>query len=133
MFVKKRKEPIAYVRRLLKKDGIFLFMEKLLQENQIEYDRREQLKDTFFKNHYFLPEQIKDKKLNILSEMRQGQVTLDMLLSGIRENFRYAWIIWNSANFYEIVASDSLHNIELFMSLIDPYVPDKFIVIKTLL
>ena len=133
MYGKKRKEPIAYMRRLLKEDGLFFFMEKLLQKDEDEYNRREELKDTFFKNQYFSPKQIDDKKINILSEMRQGQVTLDMLLSGIKANFRYAWMIWNSANFYEIVASDSFENIDLFMSLIDdPYVPDKFLCDKNL-
>lgn len=133
MYGKKRKEPIAYMRRLLKNDGLFLFMEKLLQEDQKEYDRRERLKDIAFKNQYFLPKQIEEKKTHILREMRQGQVTLDMLLDGIKANFRYAWIIWNSTNFYEIIASDSLDNIERFISLIDdPYVPDEFICDKNL-
>ena len=127
MYGKNRREQIAYARRVLKKDGLFFMMEKLIHPDNDEYIRREKLKDEIFKSNYFTRDQIDEKKSNILKEMREGQVTFESLLNGIKYNFKYAWLIWNSANFYEIVASDNLDNLEKFISLLDdPYLPEKF-------
>jgi hypothetical protein len=128
MYGKKRVDQIAYTKRLLKKDGLFFMMEKILHPDHKEYMRREKLKDHTFKNNYFTQEQIKHKKANILQDMKSGQVSLDELISGIKNNFKYAWVIWNSLNFYELVASDNLKKLETFISLLDhPYVPEEFV------
>ncbi len=133
MYGKNRMQQIAYAKRLLKDKGIFIMMEKILHPDEQEYMRREELKDVCFKRHYFDLDQIKEKKQNILLDMRSGQVSLDDLLASINSNFKHAWLIWNSANFYEIVASDSLDRLEKFISLLDdPYVPDKFVCDKHL-
>jgi hypothetical protein len=127
MYGKNRTEQIAYVRRLLKQDGLFFMMEKLVHPDPEEYIRREKLKDEVFKSNYFTQDQIDKKKTNILHEMREGQVSYEYLLDAIKDNFKYAWLIWNSANFYEIVASDSLDNLTEFISLLDdPYIPEMF-------
>ena len=127
MYGNNRDEQIAYVRRILKRDGVMIFLEKLNQENRQEYERRESIKDKFFKSKYFTEEEVARKKSSILSEMEKGQVTLPELSQEIKKHFAYVHLIWNSANFYEIVASNSRVSIDLFLSLLpEPFVPSEF-------
>lgn len=123
MYSKKRSDQIAYVRRVLKKDGLMVFLEKLNHDDPIEYTRREQIKDSF-KTQYFTPDQIEEKNKSILLEMEKHQVSLKELTEAINLHFSHAYLIWNSANFYEIIASDNFYSLRDFIHLIDkPYVP----------
>jgi len=127
MYGNNRSEQIAYIKRVLKEDGIISFLEKLNHEDSTEYARREKIKDDLFKSKYFTTEEIQAKRTTILEEMEKGQLTLSELSSAIKEHFQYAYIVWNSTNFYEIIASNNKLRIQSFLDLLpDPYVPDAF-------
>ncbi len=129
MYGNNRDEQIAYVSRLLKEDGLMIFHEKMNHFKVDEYKRLEKLKDDKFKSQYFNENELKLKKLNILSEMEAGQVTLSEFRQALKTHFKYAYIIWNSCNFYEIVASNNKKIIESFISYLPaPYVLDDFII-----
>ena len=127
MYGNNRYEQIAYVKRLLKEGGLMMFCEKMNHPNSQEYERMEKVKDDLFKAKYFTGTDITQKKTDILSEMTRGQVTLEEFSDAVRSHFKHAYVIWNSTNFYEIVASDDKAAIDMFLSLLpEPYVPDQF-------
>jgi hypothetical protein len=127
MYNKDRSRQIAYTKRVLNSNGIFIFLEKYFHPLIAEYDRRERIKDECFKSKYFTEDQIKSKKEWVLSEMEKGQVTLDEMVNAIKEHFSYVYMIWNSVNFYELAASNSRDHIELFLGKLgESYVPDAF-------
>lgn len=126
-FGKNRKDYIAYVCRCLKEDGLFFATEKLSHENKIEYLKREEIKNNLFKSKYFSIEEIESKKASILSEMEKGQVCLDELVNATAILFKHIYLLWNSTNFYEIVASNNDEKIRAFLELlVEPYVPSPF-------
>lgn len=128
MYNPDRKAQIAYVKRVLKEDGFIIFCEKLLHPSRREYDRREVIKDSLFKSQYFSQADIAQKNQQILMEMERCQVTLDELIAAIGYHFKYTYMIWNSTNFYDIVASNNQSNLEIFVSLLGPYyVPMPFL------
>lgn len=122
-----RDEQVAYVKRILKEGGLMIFFEKMNQPSPHEYWRREAIKDDVFKTYYFSAEDIVAKRVEIVSEMGEGQVTLDDFTSVLKQHFTCAELIWNSGNFYEIVASDSSENLECFLKYLkEPFVPAQF-------
>ncbi len=122
-----RNEQIAYVSRVLKNDGLIFFQEKMLYPDTDEYERRENIKDRFFKPTYFTTSEVSEKKRIILSEMEKGQVSLETFSKALKQHFNFAYIIWNSTNFYEIVASNSKLTIDTFLqNLSEPFVPESF-------
>lgn len=128
MYSKDRVNQIRILARVLKQDGIILFEEKLINKDLNEYVKGERIKDEMFKIKYFDKFQISEKKTNILSAMEKNQVDLQELSNAIKKNFKYAALIWNSANFYTIVASNSLHNLDKFISFfLPPCLPEQFI------
>ena len=127
MYGNYRDEQIAYVSRLLKDDGLIIFFEKMNHPNQHEYNAREEVKDRSFKLQYFEPSEISVKKKEILLEMENGQVTLSEFCEALKTHFQEAHLIWNSGNFYQIVASNSRVMLQRFLSFLsDPYVPREF-------
>ena len=123
---KDRAQQIAHVKQILKRDGIFICLEKLANSNAIEYKNREAIKDNKFKSKYFTVEEINWKKNNILTSMNY-EVNYKTLISAFKVHFKFAYLIWNSANFYEIIASDSKSSIEkLLEKLPEPYIPEEF-------
>ena len=128
MYGSNRIEQIAYVRRVLHEDGLMLFLEKMNHANTEEYRKREQIKDTEFKSRYFSPDELEAKKTGILAEMEKGQVTLQEFIVALKRHFKVAYLIWNSANFYEIAASNSEQTVRTFLDLLpEPSVPKNFI------
>ncbi|NET15168.1 MAG: class I SAM-dependent methyltransferase [Okeania sp. SIO1H6] len=128
MYHPNRKAQIAYVKRVLKSDGLMIFCEKLINPVRDEYERREHLKDNLFKAYYFTKADIDQKVSQILEEMEQCQVTLDELVDAISYHFKYAYMIWNSTNFYELVASNDQSNLQKFISFLgEHYVPAPFL------
>lgn len=117
-----RRLQINHIKKLLKPKGIVFFLEKLNHIDVEEYARREALKDKVFKSRYFTDEEISWKQEQMLNHMQSGQVTLAELSQKVSENFRHAYLIWNSTNFYEIVASDDNDNIQRLMKLLGPVV-----------
>jgi len=127
MYSPNRNDQIAYVRRVLKDDGLIIFCEKLMHPSRHEYERREKIKDSF-KSQYFSKSDIDQKSKQILEEMEKCQVTLDELVPSIGHHFKYAYMIWNSTNFYEIVASNAKANLDNFVNfLCQYYVPTPFL------
>ncbi len=131
MHATNRKEQIAWVCQNLRDDGLFLAWEKCSLEENEEYQRREYLKDTLFKSRYFTVDQIKEKGNTILNRMETGQVSLKKLVEDISFTFKHAAVIWNSGNFYTIVAANQANRIEQFCNyLAPPYIPENFNHIK---
>lgn len=63
--------------------------------------------------------------------MERGQVTKNQLINATSKFYKYGALIWNSANFYEIVVSNSKESIELFLKFLPkPYVPKKYMLEK---
>ncbi|MBO9111879.1 MULTISPECIES: class I SAM-dependent methyltransferase [Rhizobium/Agrobacterium group] len=120
MYSPNRQQQIAFVRRNLKAKGLMIFLEKFRSQDVEEYRRRELQKDHGFKVRYFSEAEINRKKINVLETMNLNEVTLDEMRSVLREVFSYAYIIWNSGNFYSIAASNSLRNLDLFVSCFGP-------------
>ncbi|KPA16888.1 hypothetical protein MHK_002894 [Candidatus Magnetomorum sp. HK-1] len=122
-----REKQIGYVFRLLKKDGLMVFTEKLNQSDPDEYERREIIKDKLFKSKYYSDEEIQYKKTSILNDMSKGQVDQETLIKAIKKYFKYIVLTWNSTNFYEFVTSNNENTIQLYLSqLIPPYIPEPF-------
>ena len=122
-----RENQIGHVASLLKDDGLAFFLEKLNHADPTEYNRREQVKDNLHKSHYFTPEEIEWKRQQMLSQMYSGQVYFDDLIKAILRHFKYVYLIWNSTNFYEFVASNNEENLEAFVcTLGQPYLADEF-------
>jgi hypothetical protein len=118
---------IGHVSQLLKKNGIVFFLEKLHLPDMAEYEKREELKDNHFKSTFFSENEIVWKKEKMLSDMERCQVTFDELIFAISQHFKYIYLIWNSANFYELAASNSDTTIEKFcLLLLRPFVPEIF-------
>ncbi|NEQ97628.1 MAG: class I SAM-dependent methyltransferase [Cyanothece sp. SIO2G6] len=138
MYGPDRNAQIAYVKRVLKDDGLFIFCEKLMHPDRDEYERREQVKDDLFKSNYFSKSEIAQKSTQILEQMERCQVTLDELISAISCHFKYAYMLWNSTNFYEVAASNCASTLRKFIdSLGRSYVPTPFLceenIVKVLL
>lgn len=130
MYGNNRVEQIEYISQSLKQDGLLILFEKLNADNYSKYNMMENIKDEF-KAHYFKVEQIIKKKENILDTMEKGQVTKAQLIDAASKFYRYGALIWNSANFYEIVVSNSKENIEIFLKFLPkPYVPKKYMLEK---
>ncbi|MDH0117982.1 hypothetical protein [Agrobacterium pusense] len=120
MYSPNRQQQIAFVRRNLKAKGLMIFLEKFRSQDIEEYRRRELEKDHGFKIRYFSEAEINRKKTNVLDAMNLNEVALDEMRCVLREVFSYAYIIWNSGNFYSIAASNSLRNLDLFVSCLGP-------------
>ena len=83
-----------------------------------EYQKREIQKDYSFKQRYFSKDEINTKKEIVLNTMNLNEVSVDDMLSAIKQHFKYASIYWNSGNFYSIAASNSLKHISTFINLL---------------
>ena len=122
-----REKQIGYVFRVLKKDGLMIFTEKINHADPEEYKKREAIKDELFKSKYFSHEEIEWKNSSILKDMANGQVDLETLIKAIRKYFKYVYLTWNSTNFYEFIASNDETSIAQYLSqLIPPYIPQPF-------
>ncbi|HAF4329136.1 hypothetical protein Q5499_25705 [Escherichia coli] len=117
MYSPNRSGQINHVKRLLNNDGIFIFTEKHSSEHD-EYQKREIQKDYSFKQRYFSKDEINTKKEIVLNTMNLNEVSVDDMISAIKQHFKYASIYWNSGNFYSIAASNSLKHISTFINLL---------------
>ncbi|MEM9219975.1 MAG: hypothetical protein AAGD25_37315 [Cyanobacteria bacterium P01_F01_bin.150] len=120
---------IKYVSDLIKQDGLVICMEKLKDDQDIsKYHKFEKIKDQKFKVNYFLDEEISFKEQSLLKGMSDaGQVDFTTIINALKYHFEHVYLIWNSANFYEFVASHNGDRIEQFISLLPkPYVPMEF-------
>ncbi|MCR6477338.1 class I SAM-dependent methyltransferase [Variovorax sp. ZS18.2.2] len=122
-----REQQIGHVSKLLKPDGLIFFLEKLNHPDQAVYELRERAKDDLHKLHYFTPEEVAWKRNQMLTQMHNGQVEFDVLLRAIRSQFAHVYLLWNSTNFYEFVASNDADRIARFVSILGlPAIPAEF-------
>ncbi|NEO72683.1 hypothetical protein [Moorena sp. SIO3H5] len=122
-----REDLIDYVARLLKKDSLIIFLEKLRHPDESEYRKREKIKDDQYKANYFSDSEIEEKRVDMLEVIERGQVDFKSLTNAIKKHFKYVYLIWNSANFYEFVASNNELIVSKFIELLPPiYVPSPF-------
>lgn len=127
MYGNNRKDQIDYVKQKLKADGLMVFIEKFNCEYDEEYIRREEIKDQYFKNRFFEQEDIIQKRYEVLDTMHNGQVTLKEFSVSLSDHFKYAIIIWNSTNFYSIIASNSKKNLLQFVhEMPEVFIPKEF-------
>lgn len=125
---KDRDFQIQHATRMLKDDGLFFFLEKLDHIDRVEYDKRERLKDELHKAHYFTPEEIEWKREQMLLRMHDGEVVLDDFVKAVGKHFSHCYLLWNSTNFYEFVASNDGQLLKEFMSIVgEPLNEDHFV------
>lgn len=131
MYGPDRVRQIAYIKRVLKPQGLVVFQEKMNHEVRSTYELQERLKNEVFKPRYFTEEQISEKNNGILMEMERGQTTLREFISAAQQHFRFLVLTWNCGNFYQIVASNDFDSVQRFVSGLDePFVPKLFQVEK---
>ncbi len=128
MHARNRTEQVAWVCQNLKTDGIFICLEKCSSNDTIEYQKREDQKDRDFKEKYFLPDQVSQKRAQILNSMENHQVTLEELAASISKSFDYVVVTWNSGNFHTVIASNNLENLKKFCGFMPPpVIPKEFV------
>jgi len=115
MYSPYRAKQIKFSSMILKEDGIFISINKMLDIDMEKYYKREEIKDDFKKKH-FSQNQIKAKN-TILNIMEKNQVTLKETISALHLTFQYVVVYWNSTNFYSLASSNSKENLDLFVSL----------------
>jgi len=103
---KNRAEQIKFIKEnLLNENGIIIIEEKFANNDAI-YKANEELKNTF-KSKYYTPEQIQDKKFNVLLDMEANQVSVQEIEKILGENFANVEQYWDAGNFKGYIASDS--------------------------
>ncbi|MCG7508635.1 class I SAM-dependent methyltransferase [Mesorhizobium retamae] len=128
MYSPNRTKQIEYVAQHLKKDGIFVFVEKFRTCDEDEYRRRERQKDFGFKARYFKQDEIERKKADVLGTMFNNEVTLTDMSEAIRAQFRYCAMTWNSGNFYSLAASNAKEHLSLYLSQMEePAIPYEYV------
>lgn len=128
MYSPNRFDQIRFVLQHLRHDGIFVFVEKFLHDDENEYRLRERQKDFGFKARYFSGTDIKSKEDAVLTHMDKNEVTLTDMAQVLKRFFASCFVTWNSGNFYTLVASNSSANLETFISkLAGPALPNEYI------
>ncbi|ANM08354.1 hypothetical protein AMC78_PD00850 (plasmid) [Rhizobium phaseoli] len=128
MYSPNRLDQIEFVSQHLKNDGLFFFVEKFKNPDIAEYQRRESQKDYGFKARFFGPMDIIEKKAAVLTVMNRNEVTLAEMSDAIKRRFQHYFVTWNSGNFCTLVASNSLSNVERFISgLVKPAIPMEYV------
>ena len=109
-----RAEQIKYIKEnVLNTNGVLIIEEKFLDDNQAIYDANEAKKNNF-KAEYYTPEQLADKKLNVLLDMEGNQVAVQEVQKILGENFNSVEQYWDAGNFKGFVASDDAKKVEDF-------------------
>ncbi|WP_107677858.1 class I SAM-dependent methyltransferase [Agrobacterium sp. LAD9] len=127
MYGSDRDNQIRFVARSLKQSGVLVQVQKLRHSDPLEYAERERHKDEVFKQRFFSPGQITEKKREILNTMVDFQVDMATTIAALGLSFRYSIMTWNSGNFYTIVSSNSRRSmIDFVGSLLKPALPTDF-------
>ncbi|MGX1175872.1 class I SAM-dependent methyltransferase [Pseudomonas sp. R151218B TE3479] len=115
-----RKAQVNHIKPLLKPGALVFFLEKLNHEDVGQYLERERMKDNGFKTRYFTQEEIDWKRQQMLEQMQNGQVLMPELVEALSSHFKHVYLLWNSTNFYEFVATDDRARLEQFLDLLGP-------------
>ena len=90
-----RAEQIKYIKEnVLNTNGVLIIEEKFLDDSQAIYDANESKKNNF-KAEYYTPEQLADKKLNVLLDMEGNQITVQEVQKILGENFNSVEQYWD--------------------------------------
>ncbi|MER8453839.1 class I SAM-dependent methyltransferase [Mesorhizobium sp. M1428] len=131
MYSSNRTAQIGFVKRHLKDDGVFLFLEKFSQAESGGYLRRELQKDHGYKARFFNPDDIKRKNEVILKQMNLNETTLDDMSAALAAYFKYGCVTWNCGNFYTLAASNSADNLRrLISTMAPPCIPNEYVYIE---
>ncbi|QXZ80789.1 class I SAM-dependent methyltransferase [Rhizobium sp. L51/94] len=120
MYSPNRFDQIRFVSQHLRKDGLFIFIEKFRHDDAEEYHRRERQKDHGFKARFFTPSDIRKKEETVLTRMNRNEVSLANIAKTLSRFFEHTFVTWNSGNFYSLVSSNSAKNLDLFLSKLCP-------------
>lgn len=132
MYSPNRMVQIGFVKRHLKEEGIFLFLEKFRNADSDEYLRRELQKDHGYKTRFFNPDDIKNKTDVILQRMSRNETTLDDMSAALAAYFKYGCVTWNCGNFYTLAVSNSADNLRrLISAMAPPCIPNEYVYIET--
>ncbi|MCA1409403.1 class I SAM-dependent methyltransferase [Ensifer sp. IC3342] len=128
MYSPNRKAQIGFVKRHLKEEGVFLFVEKFRQADSDEYFRRELQKDHGYKARFFNPDDLKKKNDVILKKMNFNETTLDDMSAALAAYFKYGCVTWNCGNFCTLAASNSAENLRrLISAMAPPCIPNEYV------
>ncbi len=128
MYSPNRQDQIRFVSQHLKRDGIFLFLEKFRSANDRDYAGRESQKDFGFKSQYFRVEQIEEKARHVLGTMHDSEVTLSDMADAVYGRFKHCVVTWNSGNFYGLAASNNAENLRRYLTLMpEPAIPGEYV------
>src|SRR5262249_14269546 len=95
-----------------------------------EYARREDIKNVF-QTRYLDPANMVYDQEDLQTLMEQGQVGLEHLIDEVAQLYPHVAIIWNSCNFYTIVASRNPDNVKIFCSMFyPPYISEECAILK---
>lgn len=127
MYGSDRDNQTRFVASSVKATGVLVQIQKLLHPDTLVYAERELQKDETFKLRFFSPNQIAEKKREVLNTMVDFQVDMATTIAALKTSFRYCVVTWNSGNFYTIVSSNSRRSMIDFVSLlIKPAIPADF-------
>lgn len=128
MYSPNRPKQIEFVTQNLKQGGIFVFVEKFRAADEDDYQRREEQKDYGFKARYFPHAEIERKKTAVLGTMFNNEVTLEEMAHAVSAHFKHCVMTWNSGNFCSLVASNSMENLDLYVSQMPgPAIPHEYV------
>lgn len=128
MYSPNRAKQVEFVAQHLKKDGIFIFVEKFRAVDDNDYIRREYQKDFGFKARYFPPEEIERKKTAVLTTMFNNEVALEEMRHAVGAHLRHCVMTWNSGNFYCLAASNSKNNLDRYIAQMpDTAIPHEYV------
>jgi len=120
MYSPNRFDQVRFVSQHLKKNGLFMFVEKFKHDDDEEYRRRERQKDHGFKARFFSVSDIHAKEDTVLRRMNRSEVSLAEMGETLSRFFEHSFVTWNSGNFYTLVSSNSPENLNLFLSKLCP-------------
>ncbi|AGK47462.1 hypothetical protein BTI_2218 [Burkholderia thailandensis MSMB121] len=122
-----RMQQIAFVAQVLKPGGLFVFVEKFLDDDRDAYMERERQKDFGFKTRFFDRADIERKQRDILDTMNRNEVSLSDMARAIAQTFAHAAVTWNSGNFSTLVASERPQAIQAFIArMTAPCIPREY-------
>lgn len=128
MYSSDRRSQIKYAKEKLKSDGIMGFIEKFSNTDLREFNKREFIKDNYFKKSFFSQVDINKKRQTVLGDMHNNLVTLEEFTKILSEFFNYAIVNWNSGNFYTIYSSNNKNNLLDFLSeMTESLTPKEFV------
>jgi hypothetical protein len=128
MYSPNRARQIEFVAQHLRKDGIFVFVEKFRTADEDDYRRREYQKDYGFKARYFPQEEIEKKKAAVLTTMFNNEVTLEEMSAAVRTHFKHSVVTWNSGNFFSLAASNRKENLDRYAAQMErPAIPCEYV------